>query len=116
MAKESYIDKEPKKVSLQLNISLRDYKTDIYDYVKDSIVVDDWQEVCREDTDIERLHKEKGLQEEMTHSIIDVVVHNRLAELKSPVIFNPMGMAAFDIGIAAYYYKKAGELGLGRSL
>ena len=116
VADEPYIDKKPKKGSLLLNISLRDYKTDIYDYIKDSIIVDDWQEVCRENTDIERLHIEKGLKEEMTHSIVDVVIHKCLAELEPPVIFNPMGMGVFDMGIGSYYFKKAVALGLGQSL
>jgi ornithine cyclodeaminase len=34
VSKEPYIDIRSKKESLQLNVSLRDYKTDIYDYVR----------------------------------------------------------------------------------
>ena len=37
VAKDRYIDKKPKNGSLQLNISLRDYKIDTFDYFKNAI-------------------------------------------------------------------------------
>jgi 2,3-diaminopropionate biosynthesis protein SbnB len=113
-----YIDREPKRGSLQLNVSLRDYKTDIYDYVKDAIVVDDWEEVCREKTDIDMLHKERGLNKEDTRSIVDVVVHRCLNEYpaEQPVLFNPMGMAVFDMAMAAYYFHQARDRNIGLRL
>ena len=40
-----YIDQKPKDGALLLNVSLRDFKSEIYEYVKDNIVVDDWEEV-----------------------------------------------------------------------
>jgi len=106
-----YIDIQPKKGTLQLNISLRDYKTDIYDYVKDTIIVDDWDEVCREKTDIEMLHIEKGLKREDTKNIIDIVCRNGLNDftVDQPVMFNPMGMGVFDIAMGSYYVNKALE-------
>ncbi len=118
VAKTPYIHKPPKKGSLHLNVSLRDYKTEIYDYVKDSLIVDDWEEVCREQTDIERMYREKGLSKEDTKSIIDVVVHNCLKDYGAdvPIMFNPMGMAVFDIAAAAYYMNEAHKKNIGLHL
>ena len=65
VAKERYIDKQPKENALLLNISLRDYKLDVYPYIKEGIIVDDWEEVCRENTDIEYFNKALGLQEDL---------------------------------------------------
>ncbi|MCP5047086.1 MAG: 2,3-diaminopropionate biosynthesis protein SbnB, partial [bacterium] len=76
VSKAPYIDKKPKKGSLHLNVSLRDYKTDIFDHVKDSIIVDDWDEICREKTDIEMMHLEKGLNKEHVKSMVDMVTDN----------------------------------------
>lgn len=47
-----YINGIPKKGSLHLNVSLRDYEASWIQYA-DVIIVDDWEEVCRENTDIE---------------------------------------------------------------
>lgn len=113
-----YIDLPPKEGSLQLNVSLRDYKTDIFDYVGNSIIVDDWQEVCREGTDVEMMHKEKGLSKEDTLSLIDVVVKKGLYRYKSDavIMFNPMGMAVFDIALGRYYIDEARKGSIGKSL
>jgi 2,3-diaminopropionate biosynthesis protein SbnB len=118
VSKASYIDKEPKKGSLQLNVSLRDYKTDILEYVKNSIIVDDWEEVCREKTDIEMMHLEKGLEKKDTKSIIDMVVGNCMADYPAqvPIMFNPMGMAVFDIAVGTYYFREAQRKGIGQEL
>lgn len=103
-----YIDKKPKDDALLLNVSLRDFKPDILEYTK-SIIVDDWEEVCREKTDIETMHLERGLQKEDTKSITDVVVRNAIKEFPTDkaILFNPMGMAIFDVAIATYYYHQA---------
>ena len=112
VAEAAYIDQPPKPGSLHLNVSLRDYKTNVFDWFKDAIVVDDWEEVCREKTDIEMMHLEKGLQKEDTRSIIEVVCDNCLSlySKESPVMFNPMGMAVFDIAMGAYYYRTQRDL------
>ena len=117
VSKAPYIDEKPKAGSLQLNVSLRDYTVAIYDYTK-AIIVDDWEEVCREKTDIEMLHLEKGLQEEDTKSIADVVCNNCMADFPEDeaVIFNPMGMAVFDIATAKHYLEKAKAMGVGQNL
>lgn len=118
VSKASYIDLEPKKGSLQLNVSLRDYKTSIYDFVKDSIIVDNWEEICRERTDIEMLHKEKGLQKEQTKSIIDIVENRCISNYPPdvPIMFNPMGMAVFDMAVGTYFMNKAREKNVGVEL
>lgn len=102
----AYIDKKPKPGSLHLNVSLRDYKVDVCDWFKEAMYVDDWEEVNREKTDIEMMHLDKGLQEEDTYSIVDMVVGNGFSKhaQETPIMFNPMGMAVFDIAIGSYYY------------
>ena len=118
VSKAPYINKKPKEGSLILNVSLRDFKTEIYEHVKKGIIVDDWNEVCREKTDIEMFCKEKGLRKENTQSIVDVVCDNSLQKISSldTVMFNPMGMAVFDIATGAYYLKKAKEKNVGQFL
>jgi len=106
VSSEPYIDKQPKPGSLHLNVSLRDYKTEVYPWFNHAVIVDDWDEVCRERTDIERMHLEAGLQKEDTHSIIDVICGDQMDKYdpEQPVLFNPMGMAVFDVAIGTFYY------------
>lgn len=113
----SYIDLEPNANALLLNVSLRDYKPSIYKWVKDSIIVDDWVEVCRENTDIENMHKEWGLSKHHTLDMYDVLFDSKIDTIKSkPIMFNPMGLAVFDIAISHYYYQKLLYLGYGEKL
>ncbi len=111
---EGYIDKKPKDGALLLNVSLRDFKPDILEYTK-TLVVDNWEEVCREKTDVERMHLERGLQKEDTVLIADVVIRGALQNFPydKAILFNPMGMAIFDVVIAAYYYQRARENEIG---
>jgi N-[(2S)-2-amino-2-carboxyethyl]-L-glutamate dehydrogenase len=113
-----YIDRRPRPGSLHLNVSLRDYTPAVFDWMKGGIIVDDWEEVCRESTDIEVLHKEKGLQQADTKNLVDVVTGGAVAAVPAdrPVMFNPMGMGVFDIATAAYYVKKAREKKVGTDL
>jgi ornithine cyclodeaminase len=117
VSKAPYVDEKPKPGSLQLNCSLRDYQVGILDHTK-AIIVDDWEEVCREKTDIEMMHKERGLKKEDTKSIVDVVCHNGLAGYPKAdaIMFNPMGMAVFDIATGRYYLDKAKQMGIGLDL
>ncbi|MGB8193695.1 MAG: 2,3-diaminopropionate biosynthesis protein SbnB [Chitinophagaceae bacterium] len=103
-----YVDRAPQKGSLQLNVSLRDFSVATRKYM-DVIIVDDWDEVCRQNTDIENMHKELGLQKEDTLSIADIACGNALENLgpDDVVMFNPMGMAVFDIAVGGYYYREA---------
>jgi 2,3-diaminopropionate biosynthesis protein SbnB len=108
VSSETYINRKPKKGSLLLNISLRDFKPEIIEFV-DVIVVDDWDEVCRQNTDIEVMHKEKGLQKDQTISLTDLVKNHLFEKMKSTdvIMFNPMGMAVFDIALATDFYQSA---------
>ena len=117
VSKAPYIDEKPKAGSLQLNCSLRDYKVSILDHTK-AIIVDDWEEVCREKTDIEMMHKERGLKEEDTKSIVDVVCNNCMARYPKDeaVMFNPMGMGVFDIATGRYYLDIAKKMKVGQEL
>ncbi len=105
---ERYIDRKPKPGSLHLNVSLRDYQAKVA-RTFELIAVDSWSEVCREDTDIEVLHKEMGLQEHETHSIFDILYGNAFMALdaQSAALFNPMGMAAFDVAVGGQFYRQA---------
>lgn len=118
VSKAPYINIKPKEGSLQLNVSLRDYTTDIYEFVKGGIVVDEWEEVCRENTDIEMMHKHRGLEKADTYSISDVVCGSVMEKLvpHQTVMFNPMGMAIFDMAVGAYFLEKAFELQIGQRL
>lgn len=112
-----YIDQPPLAGSVLLDVSLRDYKASALEHVK-AIVVDDWDEVCRENTDIELLHLERGLTKGDTCSLADVVCRDALGKLAADesVLFCPMGMAVFDIATAAYWVEKAQSLGVGLDL
>lgn len=118
VSKERYINQKPKKGSLQLNISLRDYKIDIFEYVKDAIIVDDWDEVCRENTDIEFMHKERGLEKVGIKTIGDVVCREYVENVTKEqcIMFNPMGMGVFDIAIGSYYLDKSKDRKIGTDL
>ena len=119
VSSERYIKSKPRKGGIYLNVSLRDFEVDFMKEV-DEIIVDDWDEICRENTDIERAHKEYGLNKEDVQSITDLVniskspFKNNLKE--STVMFNPMGMAVFDIAIARHYYDAAQEKNVGVEL
>jgi ornithine cyclodeaminase len=114
---QRYINQPPKPGALLLNVSLRDYAPEMRRRV-DWMIVDDWDEVCRENTDIECMHRTEGLLKSQTHSIVDVVCHDRLAAYTPDqvIMFNPMGMAVFDIAVGNYYYQLARTRGIGLDL
>ncbi|SDT23882.1 ornithine cyclodeaminase [Paenibacillaceae bacterium GAS479] len=110
VAKSRYIDEKPPGGSLLLNVSLRDYEPESMADVK-AVFVDDWREVCRENTDVEQLHLQQGLTQSGTRTLADLVCRDALAEFPGETIFfNPMGLGIFDIAIAGYYYRKARQL------
>jgi ornithine cyclodeaminase len=115
VSREPYVDRRPKAGSLHLNVSLRDYSTRVFPWVKSGIVVDDWNEVCREGTDVERMHRECGLGPDDVATLCDVVEGSFVEEVEPsvPIMFNPMGMAVFDMAIAAYYLHRAESNGAG---
>ncbi|MGO4548373.1 2,3-diaminopropionate biosynthesis protein SbnB [Paenibacillus sp. 2TAB23] len=117
VSKERYINVSPKKGCLLLDVSLRDFHTAALSSVH-AIVVDDWEEVCRENTDIELLHLQRGLTKEQTLTLSDVVCRHALKDVRSeePVLFCPMGMAVFDLATAAYFVERANARGIGIQL
>ena len=117
VSSERYVNLPPKKGSLQLNISLRDFHPELRKYM-DLIVVDNWEEVCRENTDVEQMHKSGLLSKEQTISISDLVCNQYMKTIPAnhTVMFNPMGMSAYDISIGQYYYQHAIEQGIGQPL
>jgi len=117
VSKEPYISIRPKPGSLHLNVSLRDYRSGFIAYV-DRMIVDNWEEVCRENTDIERMFLNEGLKKEDTIDIATVVNRFVPQYLKQDevVMFNPMGMAVFDMAIAKHYYDLAQAAGVGCEL
>lgn len=111
---ERYIDLPPKKGSLQLNISLRDYVGKYWQYV-DLMIVDDWKEVCRENTDIEMMHTQFGLKSEDTINIGEFLALKKFNGIgpDEVIMFNPMGLAIFDITVANYFYRLAMDKKIG---
>jgi ornithine cyclodeaminase len=81
------------------------------------MIVDDWTEVCRENTDIEAMHKEFGLVEADVRTMADVLSagHEPMGTEKV-VMFNPMGMAVFDIAVGSYFLNRAIDQGVGTDL
>lgn len=114
---ERYIDEAPGEGKLLLGVSLRDYIPESVADIK-TIVVDDWDEVCRENTDVEQLHLRYGLQSSDVCTLGDVVCRGALfrREAAGTVYFNPMGLAIFDIGVAGHYWREAVKLGKGVKL
>lgn len=108
VSNKRYIDLPARTGSLLLNVSLRDYTDKVYDSVKQGIIVDDWTEVCRENTDIALFHQSCGLEKREVKTIADVVCRDILSQfpLDQPLMFNPMGMAIFDIATGCYYNRK----------
>lgn len=114
---ERYIDEAPRPGSLQLNVSLRDYCVEIGRHV-DNWIVDDWDEVCRENTDLEKMH-EAGLVERSRARSLQDVFGSRELERRNPssvTMFNPMGMGVFDLAIAGLYFDHIREQGGGIEL
>ncbi|WP_338553872.1 2,3-diaminopropionate biosynthesis protein SbnB [Paenibacillus sp. KS-LC4] len=118
VASKPYIHTRPKAGSLHLNISLRDYGSEFYDRNHTVIIVDDWDEVCREGTSVELMHHESNLQKEEVYTLADVICNKRLTQLppQTTLHFNPMGMGVFDIAIGNYYLDKAVLQGVGVKL
>ncbi|GFN33680.1 2,3-diaminopropionate biosynthesis protein SbnB [Paenibacillus xylaniclasticus] len=113
-----YIDVPPPPGSLLLHVSLRDYMPSALIDIE-TIVVDDWNEICRENTDIDYMHRTAGLTQEQTIPLYDAVLGHEML-LRSAqgnrLLFAPMGMAVFDIAVASYYVGLAKQYGIGIEL
>ncbi|WP_273130497.1 2,3-diaminopropionate biosynthesis protein SbnB [Bacillus weihaiensis] len=118
VSEKRYIDKAPKPGSLLLNISLRDFKAQSININNDLIVVDDWDEVARENTDIEYFSSKCGLSKEKSLSLYDLLFREGFtnSQEESSIMVNPMGLAVFDVAIANYYYNQALDMNVGIKL
>jgi ornithine cyclodeaminase len=117
VSKDRYIDMKPKAGSLHLNVSLRDYKAEVLQAI-DTHVVDSWEEVCRENTDIEWANKTFGLQKKDTLSISDFIQSDSDDAMnnKKTIMFNPMGMGIYDMAIARHFVTAAEQKKIGTIL
>lgn len=98
-----YINLTPKAGGIYLNVSLRDFETDFLKKIT-RIAVDNWEEICRENTDIENAHLQYGLAQRDVLEMTDILDPKNISGLEQKTfMFNPMGMAIFDIAIAKYY-------------
>lgn len=117
VASKRWIHLPPKPGSLQLNVSLRDYEPEIA-RIADITLVDDWDEVCRANTDVEVLHQHYGLKREDSLSLLELFQPDNqfLPSPESTVMFHPMGLAVFDIILAQAYYQHSLQMGIGLEL
>ena len=55
------------------------------------------------------MHLEEGLKERDALTLREAIAGDGLRSLEPevPIFFNPMGMAAFDIAVAARYWREA---------
>ena len=67
------------------------FKSSVFEWSRKAIVDDDWDEVCREKTDIEIMHLDKSLSKEQTFSICDIGMNNCFESFfgGAPIFFNP---------------------------
>jgi len=118
VSEKRYINLPPPKNSLQLNVSLRDYDLEATKHI-DCVVVDNWEEVCRENTDVEYMVMNQQLKKEDSLSIFEYLLNDKHLETfknKSVIMFNPMGMAIYDIAIGKYFIEHARKLNIGQVL
>lgn len=111
-----FISLKPKKGTLILNVSLRDFVPEYLKYIRDGIIVDDWYEVNREGTNIENFVKYGGLIKDEVVEIKDLYKSNNKFYEDRNYMFCPMGMAVFDLIIACQCVRDCFELGLGKNL
>jgi len=115
VSKAPYVDLAPKPGAFLNNVSLRDIRSQVMEHVR-WMLVDDWDEVCREETDIEMMHLERGLKREDAIALAELGARVPALAETDTVMFNPMGLAIFDIAVAQWYYGAARERGIGIEL
>ena len=116
VSSERYIQKKGRKGTLHLNVSLRDYCPEFM-HSADLMIVDNWEEICRENTDIEYMHLNHNLQKEDVFELSLEMLEAQFVDLEDKVImFNPMGMAIFDIAVSNYYYNCSNQKNIGVNL
>lgn len=117
VSEKRYVNLMPKTRTLYLNVSLRDFQPSFFQKV-DLIVVDDWGEVCRENTDIEVVSVDGKIDRTRVLNIEEFMFGDISSRVNGDkvVMFNPMGLAVFDISLAKYYYDQALSKNIGITL
>lgn len=97
-----YIDQPAKPGQWIMNISLRDFKInqEIFNSF-DHVIVDNWEEINRENTDIEQYNI---LDNSLSTNHLTIFNLDKPINANESVFFNPMGMGIFDLAIAKYFY------------
>lgn len=106
---DRYIDLPVSGDKLILDVSLRDFKEEALDSFTKPFIVDDWDEVNRENTDIEYYTKIGKLNKDDSVNLCDIQMKKLISffDKNDNIFFAPMGMGTFDISIANYFYKYA---------
>lgn len=106
---DRYIDLPSSEDKLILDVSLRDFSSLALESFSKPFIVDNWEEVNRENTDIEYYYKQGKICKKDSISLCDIYRKGLDAFFAqhSCIFFAPMGMGVFDIAIATYYYRKA---------
>jgi ornithine cyclodeaminase len=95
--------------ALFINISLRDPKFSVVQRAS-KIVVDDWVQVNRENTVLHLMYEQGLLKDEDIYAELGEIIAGAKAGRDNDheiIFFNPMGMAAEDIGVAEAVYRNA---------
>lgn len=113
-----YINIPNSKCKLILDVSLRDFDEKSLDCFSKPFIVDNWEEVNRENTDIDYYKKLGKINKNQTVSLCDIQLQglNYYFDKNDAIFFAPMGMAAFDIAIAHHYYNEFLNKGIGLEL
>lgn len=100
-----YLTEAPRLNCLTLNISLRDFCVDSFDLTNTVTVVDDWEEVNREKTNIYHLSRNNKLIREDTINIEEFLDMKVPKGENRAYFVNTMGMALFDICMGNLAYE-----------
>ncbi|MBQ4862222.1 hypothetical protein J8L98_11040 [Pseudoalteromonas sp. MMG013] len=114
---KGYMHGKAKPGSLHLNVSLRDYDAQFRGQVN-CMLVDKWEEICRQNTDVEYMYKAGLLNKEETTSLAELVCSKVFSTINDDdvVMLNPMGMAVFDIATGYYVCEASKQQGIGTIL
>ena len=117
-SQEQYISYAFSGGRLILDISLRDFRLETFSSISRPVLVDNWEEVCRENTDIELLYNNNMLHKKDSANICEIMENGFFERFSKEdnIFFAPMGMASFDISIASLLYKKAIDHNIGLKL
>lgn len=100
------------------NVSIMDFEKETF-LKADKVVVDDWDQANREKKVINQLVLEGKFSKEQLHGELGEIITGRIPGRENEneiIILNPMGMAIEDIACAYKIFKKAKELGIGKTL